>query len=97
MALVVTPQKITMQKAVVSGNTVTVKLNNAVDSVVNIKVFDPRGREVREYGTNLVIRKGNGSYTVPFAISDVPGKWELRLTEVISGAVQKVKMAMTVK
>ena len=86
-----------MQRAIVSGNRVSVNLNKAVDSVVNIKVFDPKGKEVREYGTNLVVRKGKGSYSVPFAISDLPGKWELRLTEVISSSVQKVKMNMTAK
>ena len=85
MALVILPEPIAVADASVKDNTLSFTLNHPFDTVINIKVFSPEGKPVREYGTNLVIRKGKGSYTVPFAISDRKGSWQMICKEVISG------------
>ncbi|MBQ9753915.1 MAG: beta-galactosidase [Lentisphaeria bacterium] len=85
MALVILPQKIAIAETAVKGAALSFTLNHSFDSVINIKVYAPDGREVREYGTNLLIRKGKGGYTIPFAISDANGTWKVICKEVISG------------
>ncbi len=50
-----------------------------------VDVFDPEGREVREYGQNVLARGGKATFTIPFALSDAPGEWRVRLTDVASG------------
>lgn len=93
MALVILPRKIGIAEAAVKGASLSFSLNHAFDSVINIKVYAPDGGEVREYGTNLLIRKGKGEYTIPFAISDADGSWKVVYREVISGQ----KCSLTVK
>ena len=54
-------------------------------SVVRVEVFDPAGRSVRYYSANLTVRDGQGSFQIPFAISDTKGAWRVHARDVISG------------
>lgn len=88
MALVILPQPIKISRAAVKGASLSFALNHKFDSVINIKVYAPNGKEVREYGTNLLLRKGKGGYTIPFALSDAKGSWKAVCKEVISGQMR---------
>ena len=76
----------------VSGNTVTAALKNITDTVVRFTVFDPSGREVKEYAANVTVKNGKASFTVQFALSDAAGVWQVKIREVISGKVIEVKI-----
>jgi hypothetical protein len=39
------------------------------------------------YSKNLLVQQGRGSFTLPFALNDAPGKYVVRATDVVSGAV----------
>jgi hypothetical protein len=54
-------------------------------SVVRVEVFDPAGRLARYYSSNLTLRDGQGSFQIPFAISDAKGAWRVHARDVISG------------
>jgi hypothetical protein len=54
-------------------------------SVVRLEVFDPDGKQVRYYSSNLTVRDGQGSFQIPFAISDAKGPWRVHARDVISG------------
>ena len=54
-------------------------------SVVRVEVFDPAGRLARYYSSNLTVRDGQGSFQIPFAISDAKGAWRVHVRDVISG------------
>lgn len=58
----------------------------AVDrSVVQVEVLDPSGKLVRSYSSNYTIREGAAKIEIPFALSDVSGKWRVRARDVVSG------------
>ena len=59
---------------------------------VRFTVFDPSGREVKEYAANVTVKNGKASFTVPFALSDAAGVWQVKIREVISGKVIEVKI-----
>ena len=54
-------------------------------SVVRVEVFDPARQLVRYYSSNLTVRDGQGSFQIPFAISDAKGAWRVHARDVISG------------
>jgi hypothetical protein len=56
-------------------------------SVVRVEVFDPGGRVVRHYSSNVTVRDGRAAFHIPFAISDSAGRWRVRARDVISGLV----------
>ena len=92
MALAVLKAQPGFASAEVSGNTVTAALKNITDTVVRFTVFDPSGREVKEYAANVTVKNGKASFTVPFALSDAAGVWQVKIREVISGKVIEVKI-----
>jgi hypothetical protein len=58
----------------------------AVDrSVVHVEVFDPAGRLVRYYSGNADVVGGTAKFSIPFALSDMPGQWRVKVRDVISG------------
>jgi len=54
-------------------------------SVARIEVFDPAGRLVRHYSSNVSILDGRAKFQIPFALNDPPGRWRVRARDVISG------------
>ena len=56
-------------------------------SVVRLEVFDPNGRLVRHYSSNVTVRNGRAEFKIPFALSDTPGDWRVRARDVVSGLV----------
>ena len=38
------------------------------------------------YSSNVLLDGGRGSFVLPFALNDKPGKYQVRATDVLSGA-----------
>lgn len=53
--------------------------------VVNISVRNPQGQMLRYYGKRLKAPAGRFRGSVPLALNDTPGSWQLIATEVSSG------------
>ena len=71
-------------KVTVKGSTVTALFSKKYAAAVNIRLFDPAGKEVKHYNKRLAAENGAVIYTVPFAPSDAKGKWLVLLTDVIT-------------
>jgi hypothetical protein len=56
----------------------------AATSVFHIEVANPAGTVTR-YSGNFFASEGRGGMEIPFAINDSPGKWELRVRDVLTG------------
>jgi hypothetical protein len=54
-------------------------------SAVRVEVFDPAGRLVRYYSSNVTVRDGRATFDIPFAMSDASGAWRVRARDAISG------------
>jgi hypothetical protein len=59
---------------------------NPVDqSVVHLQVFDPSGKLVRYYSSNVTVTDGKAEFAIPFALNDSKGNWKVQVRDVISG------------
>jgi hypothetical protein len=54
--------------------------------VFHIEVADPSGNVVPNYGTTLLAPARVSSYTLPLALNDTPGEWEIRVQDLLTGA-----------
>jgi hypothetical protein len=59
----------------------------AATTLVRCHVYAPDGSRLPIYSKNLLVQQGRGSFTLPFALNDAPGKYVVRATDVVSGAV----------
>jgi hypothetical protein len=53
--------------------------------VIHIDVIDPSGKPVEYYSGNLLAPAGRASKTIPIAVSDPPGRWQVRARDLITG------------
>jgi beta-galactosidase len=90
------PYKITGMKIDPSGVSVrqgrilnvSMSLNanqKASDHVFHLSVFNPIGKENREYSKNVVASNGRCKASIPFSLNDTRGKWTVRVTDITSG------------
>jgi hypothetical protein len=67
-----------------------VRLNLASTSsngnLIRCHVFGPGGTRLAMYSSNVLLEQGRGSFVLPFALNDAPGKYLVRATDVTSGA-----------
>ncbi len=61
-------------------------------SVVRIDVVNPNGKTMRYYSKNCDILNGSGSYDFNLALNDLPGKWSIQITEVISNVNKEISI-----
>jgi Beta-galactosidase/Beta-galactosidase trimerisation domain len=54
-------------------------------SLVRCHVFAPDGSRSPIYSRNVLLQNGRGTFTLPFALNDLPGKYVIRSTDVVSG------------
>jgi uncharacterized protein YfaS (alpha-2-macroglobulin family) len=54
-------------------------------SVVSMQVFDPTGKSVRYYSSNVTVIDGKAEFAIPFALNDAKGNWKVQARDVISG------------
>ncbi|MDP6505525.1 MAG: hypothetical protein QF886_18020, partial [Planctomycetota bacterium] len=52
---------------------------------LRFQVFEPSGRERKEYGGVRRFAEGRGEWPVPFALNDPPGEWRVRVSDAVSG------------
>ncbi len=53
-------------------------------SVVRLQVFDPSGKLVRYYSSNVTVIDGQAEFAIPFALNDSKGGWRVQAHDVIA-------------
>lgn len=53
--------------------------------VLHVEVRDSAGKVNLDYSGNLIATGGAAVKTIPFAVNDVPGKWTIRVRDVLTG------------
>jgi len=56
-------------------------------SLVRCHVYAPDGPRLPIYSKNVLIENGSGNFVLPFALNDRTGKYVVRATDVVTGAV----------
>ena len=56
--------------------------------LLHVDVLDPSGKRVSHYSGNVLAPAGRAAYLLPVALSDPPGRWQLRIRDLLSGQVQ---------
>lgn len=59
----------------------------AAAHVLHVELTGPDGIIAPLYSGNLVLRGGAGIWTVPFAVDDAAGTWQIRVTDRLGGGV----------
>jgi len=52
---------------------------------LRVKFINPDGKEEVQYGTILRAEQGDATGLFEFAVNEVPGKWKLQVTDVVTG------------
>ena len=61
--------------------------NRTGRSLVRCHVYAPDGSRLPIYSNNILVEGGRGTFTIPFALNDATGKYVIRATDVVTGAV----------
>ena len=56
-------------------------------ALVRCHVYAPDGSRLPIYSKNVLIQQGRGTFTLPFALNDLAGKYVIRATDIVSGAI----------
>jgi hypothetical protein len=72
-----------------SGEHVSFSLRSttADTRLVRCHVYAPDGSRVPIYSNNVLVEKGSGKFILPFALNDPTGKYVVRATDVVTGAI----------
>jgi Beta-galactosidase trimerisation domain/Beta-galactosidase len=54
-------------------------------NLIRCHVFAPDGTRLSMYSSNVLLDGKRGSFVLPFALNDTPGKYRVRATDVLSG------------
>jgi hypothetical protein len=60
----------------------------AATHLFHVDVLDPAGKAVGHYSGNVLAPDGHAAKLVPFASNDKPGKWAVRVKDLLSGQQQ---------
>lgn len=60
----------------------------AENHVLHIDVVNPSGKAVPFYSGNLVAHEGTAAREIPLALNDPPGRWEVRVKDILSGQLK---------
>jgi hypothetical protein len=58
-------------------------------ALVRCHVFAPNGTQLAIYSTNVLLENGKSTFVLPFALNDAPGKYTLRITDIVTGAASE--------
>jgi hypothetical protein len=61
---------------------------------MHVEVFDPGGKPVRYYSGKVNVVHGAAQFLVPSALNDTPGRWRVRVRDVISGIRTEREVAL---
>jgi hypothetical protein len=50
--------------------------------VFHVEVADPSGKVVDYYSKNLLAASNTAQFTLPLAVNDVPGAWQIRVKDI---------------
>jgi len=53
--------------------------------VLHLEIYDPEGNLYRAYTSNAVAQNGKWEGYIPTALNDLPGRWKVKVKEVVSG------------
>jgi hypothetical protein len=56
--------------------------------VFHVEVMDPAGKIVPHYSGNILAPSGRCDKLLPLAVNDAPGRWVIRVKDVLSGQTQ---------
>lgn len=93
LVLAVTPENNELQfdgpVSAHSGEHVSFSLKSPTSgtSLVRCHVYAPDGSRFSFYSNNVLVENGRGTFTLPFALNDPIGKYVVRATDVVTGAV----------
>jgi hypothetical protein len=62
--------------------------------VLHIDAIDPAGQAVPMYSGNLRLASEHGTWRLPMALNDKPGRWVLRVHDVLTGRTADVAMTL---
>ncbi|MGH7044864.1 MAG: hypothetical protein ACREE2_00570 [Stellaceae bacterium] len=60
--------------------------------VVRLEVIDPAGQVVTPYSRNLLLSDGSATATLPLAVNDPSGPWQIRMRDVLGGGVTTIRL-----
>jgi len=55
-------------------------------ALVRVQVLTPVGNRSSLYSGNVLLNRSNSTFTLPFALNDAPGKYTIKVTDVVTGA-----------
>jgi hypothetical protein len=62
----------------------------AATHVFHLDIRNPAGKVVDYYSSNVLALNGAGVYAIPFACNDTPGRWTIRVNDILSGRSQTI-------
>lgn len=62
--------------------------SRAAVHVFHVDVVDPSGTIVSHYSGNLLAPDGRAATVLPLALTDTPGRWEIRVRDLLSGQLR---------
>jgi hypothetical protein len=70
------------------GDGVSLNLTSTAPNtaLVRCHVYAPDGSRLPIYSKNVLVQQKRGTFTLPFALNDAPGKYVVRATDVVTGA-----------
>ncbi len=78
------------------GDHVTFRLRpaRAGKTLVRCRVFGPDGQMLPVYARNILLTGQGAAFTLPSALSDPPGAYSLRATDVLTGAATEARLTL---
>jgi hypothetical protein len=64
----------------------------AATHVFHLDIRNPAGKVVDYYSSNVLALNGSGAYAIPFACNDTPGRWTIRVNDLLSGQSRTVEV-----
>lgn len=65
--------------------------------VLRIDIYDPTGKPLPCYSMNLLCPQGKGSFSIPLALNDKPGNWQITARDVATGTHSQVQLTVNKK
>ena len=57
---------------------------------IELEVIAPDGTKMPRYGGNAILRAGPATWRLPLAASDPAGPWQVKVTDILSGATDRI-------
>jgi len=64
----------------------TITSNQPTTALVRVQTLGPDGAGLPPYSANVMLHNRSGTFILPFALNDVPGKYTIKATNVVTGA-----------